>query len=159
MKILTAASILGLPILIWSGVAAVADVAPSASASAPALSVGSTAQFTFNVPVQLRAIHQDNNAFSVHCSVGRRGTSDWFGSGRQMGSLDAGGSFTGSVTVKLNVNPGRDPAEAQVYRCGLYLIGRAESAPCPPDTTRCAAVGLQAKPGTPFRHVVEGSIP
>lgn len=160
MKILTIASIIGLPLLILSGVTAVADVAPTgAPAPAPVLSVGSAAQFTFNVPVQLQAIHQDNNAFSVHCSVGRRGTADWFGSGRQMMPLGPNGNYSGTVTVKLNVNRGRDPAEAEVYRCGLYLIGRAESAPCPPDTTRCVAVGLQAKPGTPFRHVVEGNIP
>jgi hypothetical protein len=158
MKILTIASILGLQVLIGAATAS-ADVAPAPTAPAPALSVGSTAQFTFNVPVQLHAIHQDNNAFSVHCSVGRRGVADWFGSGRQMGSLDGNGNFAGTVTVKLNVNPSRDPAEAQVYRCGLYLIGRAESAPCLPDATHCAAVGLRAKPGTQFRHVVEGSIP
>jgi hypothetical protein len=156
VRTLTAsASILGLLVLTCPVIAPAAEVMPTA----PAVAVGPGAQFTFSVPVQLRAIHPDANSLAVHCSVGRRIAGDWIGTGRQMASLDGGGNFMGTVTVKLNVNPGRDPSEADVYRCGLYLIGRAESAPCPPDATRCAAAWLQAKPGTPFRHVVEGNVP
>jgi hypothetical protein len=157
MKILTAArsSILGLIFTASANVAPAAEMMPTA----PAVSVGPSAQFTFNVPVQLHSIREENNALAVHCSVGRRAAGDWIGAGRQTAPLDAGGNFMGTVTVKVNVDRGRDPTEADVYRCGLYLIGRAESTPCPPEAASCVAAWLRAKSGTPFRSFVEGSIP
>lgn len=157
MTIRTAAPLplTGLLALIISAASLAADVQPAL----PAVQAGPGAQFTFNVPVQLQALHQDNRSFIVTCSVGRRSPGDWIGMGREMLSLGSGGTFSGNVTVRVNVYSGRDPSEANVYRCGLQLVSRAANVPCPPAATTCSDASLRSKPGTPFRSLVEGSIP
>src|SRR3989344_5673402 len=91
-------SLAGLLALIISAASTAADVQPAAL---PAVQAGPGAQFTFNVPVPLQALHQDIRSFMVTCMVGRRSPGDWLGQTQEIRPLDAGGNFSGNITVKV----------------------------------------------------------
>ncbi len=107
-------------------------------------SVASAADFTFNVPVNLKSILPADVPAYISCQVysvvppAPLGTIPGGGTAIGMGSkpftLSKGG-YAGTVAVTANADAGKDPANARGYICWLMLGGQRcvvtpDSEPC-----------------------------
>ncbi|MAE95205.1 MAG: hypothetical protein CL910_11145 [Deltaproteobacteria bacterium] len=101
-------------------------VAPSWAADPSPEAVRATgpsadADFTIRVPVEVREVDPDFEDIGVACTVGNSGSpSTGFGSNATWRPL-SGGSFVGTITVRVDVIEGRDPALVDRYSCHLQL--------------------------------------
>jgi len=95
-------------------------------------SVATAADFTFNVPVALKSILPANASGYVQCHVYSVVPPPGLGNipvgaasigmGSKVFTLSKGG-FSGTLTVAVNADPGKDPASARGYVCSLVLAG------------------------------------
>jgi hypothetical protein len=107
-------------------------------------SAANAADFTFNVPVSLKSILPADVPGSVMCHVysvvpppglgNIPGGATSIGMGSKPFTLSKGG-YSGTVTVAVNADPGKDPANVRGYICALSLGGTncnvgVDSQPC-----------------------------
>lgn len=107
-------------------------------------SAASAADFTFNVPLSLKSISPGDVAGNIYCQVYSTvpppglgvipAGSASMGAGSTPITLSKGG-YAGTVAVAVDVNPGKDPANARGYICHLMLGGQRcvvspDSQPC-----------------------------
>lgn len=84
------------------------------------------ADFTIEVPVELRDLHPGFTRGQVSCAVYTPGVAPAYGAPMGNGvsappfTITAG-SYSGVVTVVFNARGGRDPAQATEYSCALQL--------------------------------------
>ena len=84
------------------------------------------ADFTIEVPVELRGLHPGFTRGQVSCGVYMPGVAPAFGAPMGNGASAppftiTAGSYSGVVTVEFNATGGRDPARAAEYSCNLQL--------------------------------------
>lgn len=89
------------------------------------------ADFTLNVPLELKSMHPDFNGARVSCGVygSVNGKVELIGSGYKdiFDYQVQGGSYSGTVTIAFNATAGMDPALGEKYSCDLLLAFRGRS--------------------------------
>jgi hypothetical protein len=106
---------------------------------------------TLQVPVNVQNLHPDIGSISVQCFI--TPTSSF-------GRTDlpvSNHAFHGTVNVQIKVKDSNAIA-AKGYQCKLLLFP-TEGAGLTPSQGTAAPQQAQAKPGTPFVPMVEGSLP
>ena len=95
-----------------------------------AFSVAAQAEdFTFNIPVELHSIPADIKTFAVSVAVydrapdsrGYRPDESRIGYGGSPTISLVNGEYVGTVTVKFNAQPRREPEKAMLYEAHLLL--------------------------------------
>jgi hypothetical protein len=80
--------------------------------------------FTFNVPVQITGLHPDITKGRVGCSIKKfqsgSGSDPIWREGSQEFNI-VNGQFNNTLTIKFDMWPGKDPAEARFWRCDMDL--------------------------------------
>ncbi len=104
--------------------------------------------FTFTVPINVTAIPEHFTEAGALCKV--QDASDSIGQGEATLPL-ANGRASGNAVVKLNVNPGKNPAAARTYYCLLYFK-RANGTVHAPSAS-------DVKPGTTSTLIRRGDLP
>ena len=122
--------------------------------------------FVLTVPVQMTTM--DASALAGVTCVVRTGTFVNGTSFRVAVPLDAGGNFSGNISVEVP-NTAGDPAAANSYECklsvwrleGVGVVRIPSEVPCGTDlgTTTAAEIYCRSKPGTVFIGTVTGTIP
>ena len=114
------------------------------------------ADFTFEVPVELRNVHPDFNQGNVFCELRD-------GSGLAMGPVGSyrfpivGGNYTGSVIVEISTI---DASRARRYRCELALTRSVATGTREGDLLEAAVVSRYGRNATaPSVWQVQGDIP
>jgi hypothetical protein len=87
--------------------------------------------FTFNIPVELHSIPADIKTFAVSVAVydrapdsrGYRPDESRIGYGGSPTISLVNGEYVGTVTVKFNAQPRREPEKAMLYEAHLLLQG------------------------------------
>ena len=119
------------------------------------------ADFTFNVKLDLKNLHEDVLSAGTECAVctskGCPSGSE-VGKGFEMRPTNGAATFAESLSVAVNAEQGKSAADATAWQCLLY-IG------VPGATVRAIAPGgggsapaLNAKDGTQFVGTLSGAI-
>lgn len=120
------------------------------------------ADFTFNVPLDLKAMHPSIRSAGVTCQTfkapGSYVEANVIARGQRAGddailTLDANGNFRGTVQVKARTLPGKSPSAATYYECDLVIDGAAVT-----GDSRARGPKYDSGPGTARTVRVSGRI-
>jgi hypothetical protein len=129
----------------------------------------SAKDFTINVKVDLKDLHQDVQTVRIKCAI-ERDNQQILALGTEDNNVSSGGSLFKTVAVKVNVDP-YNPADVSGYTCILQLSRDGtnflfpglppDSNPAPPYNTCNSAENewLCVKESTLYTLGFNGSIP
>jgi hypothetical protein len=80
----------------------------------------SAEDFTFNAGVELSDIPQDITGIEIVCTALNGNIN--LGEGVQKERIPANGALNKTIQVKFNANSGKNPAEANTFRCGIKVV-------------------------------------
>jgi len=106
---------------------------------------------TFRVPVTLQNLHPGVAKFAVACELRPMKTS------ARTDQPVVNRAFSGTVEVKLSVTDA-ESLSATGYGCSLFLYPGDGSGYAPTQHQDLGTPAIHAKPGTPFKVVVEGPL-
>jgi hypothetical protein len=119
--------------------------------------VVSAEDFTFNVGVDLKNLHEDVSLVRVYCTAQRRNQQGFLGLGQAGEDLTvpANGTINTTVQIKFNANSGVNPADVDNYNCTLLFYTASNDIGTPvvatsPTCSNSVNAWKCVKPGTPF---------
>jgi len=114
--------------------------------------------FTFNVGVDLKDLHEDVSKVRVYCTAQRLNQQGNFTGMGQAGedlTVPANGTINTTVQLKFNAFLGKNSADVDAYNCTLlfYTASNDIGTPVAATSPTCSSPSNEwkcTKPGTPF---------